>query len=132
MKRYVDEPDSAVVRRVLRNEALATSRLSEVEIASALMRRAREGALTPTDLRRAVGALRHDVAAIAVIEVDAEITAGAISLLARHRLRAGDSVQLASCLYLRRQVSEDVHLLAYDDRLNDAARAEGLLLRASR
>jgi hypothetical protein len=27
---------------------------------------------------------------------------------------------------------EDVHLLAYDDRLNDAARAEGLLPRASR
>jgi predicted nucleic acid-binding protein len=132
VKRYVDEPGSAVVRRLLLGPALATSRLTEVEIASALARRAREEGLAAVDLRRALGALRRDVASIAVIEVDAQVTGEAISLLTRHRLRAGDSVQLASCLHLRRQVDEDVHLLAYDERLNEVARAVGVLLSPAR
>jgi hypothetical protein len=50
----------------------------------------------------------------------------AVALLIRHQLRASDAVQLASCLHLRRLASTEVRLLAYDNRLNDAARAEGL------
>jgi hypothetical protein len=65
---------------------------------------------------------------IAVVELAPEITQAAIGLVARHPLRTGDSIQLASCLYLQRQVREEVHLLAYDERLNTAGRGEGLAL----
>ena len=37
-------------------------------------------------------------------------------------------MQLASCLYLQRETGERVPFAAFDERLNDAARAEGLTL----
>ena len=128
MKGYVDEPGSAGVRAFVARRPVATSRLSEVEIASALARRCREGTLTPRDLDRALAALHTDIGSIALVELVADVAQAAVALLARHPLRAGDSVQLASCLHLRRQATDEVRLLAYDARLNDAARAEGLAL----
>jgi predicted nucleic acid-binding protein len=56
------------------------------------------------------------------------VSADAQSLLLRHALRSGDAVQLASCLYLQRETGERVPFAAFDERLNDAARAEGLTL----
>lgn len=122
----MDEPGSPAVRAVLRRHPTATSRLSEVETASALVRRGGEGTLPRRDLERALAALDADIRLIVVIELTADIAGTARTLLARHPLRAGDSIQLASCLYLQRQVREEVRLLAYDERLNQAARAEGL------
>jgi predicted nucleic acid-binding protein len=46
VKRYVRETGSVVVRRLLATGIAATSRLSEVEVASGIVRRAREGAFT--------------------------------------------------------------------------------------
>ena len=79
-------------------------------------------------LDRALAALRADIDSIAVVELAAEVAQATVVLLARHPLRTGDSVQLASCLSLRRQVTEEVRFLGYDGRLNAAARAEGLAL----
>lgn len=127
MKRYVEEAGSATVRRVLTGQAVTTSRLSEVEVASALTRRCREGTLSRSGRDRALSAIPSDVAALYVVELSAEIARTSLALLARHPLRAGDAIQLASCLHLRREVDE-MQLLAYDARLNDAARVEGLPL----
>jgi hypothetical protein len=44
----------------------------------------------------------------------------------RLRRGAGDAIQLASCLYLQRELREAVPFVAFDQRLADAARAEGL------
>jgi predicted nucleic acid-binding protein len=127
-KRYVDEADSSVVRALLRDHPVATCRLSEVEVASALARRHREGTLSRVDLDRALSALRADVDAIALVELSVEVGRVALALLFRYPLRAGDSIQLASCLHLGRQTTEEIRILAYDRRLNDAARSEGLRL----
>jgi predicted nucleic acid-binding protein len=116
------------VRRLLASAAVATSRLSEVEVASALVRRCREGTLARHARDRALGALREDMAALWVIELGPEVAQTSVALLVRHPLRTGDGVQLASCLYLTRQVAAEVSLLAYDARLNEAARIEGLPL----
>jgi hypothetical protein len=43
-------------------------------------------------------------------------------------LRSSDAVQLASSLYLQREIGERILFAAFDDRLNSAARAEGLTL----
>jgi predicted nucleic acid-binding protein len=128
VKRYVEEPGSRTVRRLLASGPAATSRLSEVEVASALARRCREGTLLRRERDRALSALRTDVAALWVVELMPEVAQASVALLARHPLRTGDGVQLASCLYLRLQIAEDVSLLAYDARLNEAARAEGVSL----
>lgn len=128
VKRYVREQGSAKVRRLITSAAPATSRLSEVEVASALGRLAREGAFSVAERDRALAALDADLAAILVVELTAEITARARTLLQRYELRAGDAIQLASCLYLQEQLGEDVQLVAFDRRLAKAVRGEGLSL----
>lgn len=126
MKRYVREPGAVSVRRLLKAAPAAASRLSEVEVASALVRRAREGAFSIEERNRALASLSDDFATLIIVEFTPEITAGARALLVRHRLRAGDAVQLASCLYLQREMSQPLPFVAFDDRLEDAARHEGL------
>ena len=128
MKRYVREPGAVSVRRLLKADPAATSRLSEVEVASALVRRAREGAFTVAERDRALASLAGDVAALIIVEFTPEITADARALLLRYRLRAGDAVQLASCLYLQREMRQPLPFVAFDDRLAKAARHEGLTL----
>jgi len=131
VKRYVEEADSATVRRLLRTGAVVTSRLSEIEVASALTRRCREGTLARHERDRALAALPTDTATVYVVELTREVAQAAVALLARHSLRTGDAIQLASCLYLRLHAADEVQLLAYDNRLNDAAKAEGVPLFAS-
>jgi len=126
MKRYVREKGSMKVRRLISSDTPATSRLSEVEVASALERRAREGAFSAAERDRALAALDTDLPAIVVVELTPEITAKARTLLRRHSLRAGDAIQLASCLYLQEQLGEAIAMVAFDDRLTAAARREGL------
>ena len=126
MKRYVREPGAVAVRRFLKSDSGAASRLSEVEVASALVRRAREGAFTVAERDRALASLADDLATLIIVEFTPEITADARALLTRHRLRAGDAVQLASCLYLQRELSQPLPFVAFDDRLAEAAGHEGL------
>ena len=127
-KRYVQEAGSAGVRRQLRTGRIATSRLSAIEVASALARREREGAFPAAQRDRALKRLDADLAAWILLELTAELTADAQMLLIRHSLRSGDAVQLASCLYLQRETGERISFAAFDDRLATAARAEGLTL----
>jgi predicted nucleic acid-binding protein len=121
-KRYVREKGSLKVRRLLASDLPATSRYSAVEITSALARRAREGDISAEDCERAVTALSEDLTAMLVVELTPEVVMRAQELLQRHSLRAGDAVQLASCLQLRDEVKEAVALVAFDDRLVTAAR----------
>lgn len=127
-KRYVREKGTVKVRRLLSSDRGATSRYSAVEIASALARRTREGALSETERDRALAALGEDMAAFLIVELSNDITTRAQALLRRHVLRAGDAVQLASCLQLREELDDDVGLVAFDDRLVAAARKERVRL----
>jgi uncharacterized protein len=127
-KRYVQEAGSANVRRQLRTGRVATSRLSAIEVASALARRQREGAFTTAERDRALKRLNADLHAWILVELTAELTADAQALLIRYGLRAGDAVQLASCLYLQRETAQRISFAAFDDRLSTAARAERLSL----
>jgi hypothetical protein len=126
VKRYVRERGTAKVRRLLTSDVPVTSRLSAVEIASALARRAREGAFSDAARDRAVAAVDADLASILVVELTAVIVARAQALLRRHELRAGDAIQLASCLYIQEALGEETSFVAFDDRLANAARLEGL------
>ena len=116
------------VRRLLKadSDSAAASRLSEIEVASALVRRAREGAFSAKERDRALASLERDFAALVIVELTPEIAAGARMLLLRHRLRAGDAVQLASCLYLQHEMSQPLPFVVFDDRLAEAARHEGI------
>jgi predicted nucleic acid-binding protein len=126
VKRYVWETGSPSVRRLLGSGIPATSRLSEIEVASGIIRRAREGAFPPAGRDRMLAALQRDLPAVAVVEMTPEVTAEARALLLRHSLPAGDAIQLASCLYIQRELGRPVPFVAFDRRLLEAAREEGL------
>ena len=128
MKRYVREAGGDRVRRWLASGTPAVSRLSEVEVAAALARRWREGAFASKERDRALSALASDLAAMTVVEIVPAVVQNARLLLLRHALRAGDALQLASCLYLRQAIGEAVAFAAFDGRLGEAAANEGLRL----
>lgn len=127
VKRYVRERGSTAIRRLLTSGTAATSRLSEIEVASAIVRRAREGSFASRARDRMLAALQDDLPALLVVELIPEIALDARSLLLRHALRAGDAIQLASYLYLRRELGQPVPFVGFDERLVDAARREGLI-----
>ncbi len=112
VKRYVREKGSAKVRRLISSDTPATSRLSEVEVASALERLTREGAIARAERDRAITALDTDLPSIVVVELTEGVCARAPGAPAR----AGDAIQLA----------EPIPMVVFDDRLLAAARQEGL------
>lgn len=128
VKGYVHEADGQKTRRLLTRGSVATSRLSFVEVASALGRLGREGRLSEDQCSAALAALTADAASVLVIELTDEIVSRAQALKQRHPLRAGDAIQLASCLYVRETVNPRTTLVSFDDRLNTAARLEGVRL----
>ena len=125
-KRYVAEPHSKAVSRLLSEGAAATGRLSEAEIASALGRRHREGSLTLAERNRLLEVMLQDMDSLYVVEISLEVSRLACRLLMRHRLRAGDALHLASALMLAAQAKLTVQFVAFDAALNKAAEKEGL------
>lgn len=99
------------------------------EIASAIARREREGALSAhvADGMR----LRLETLTAAWIEVapGEEVRGHARRLLLRHPLRAADALQLGAALTaVRGEPTPDVPFACFDRRLATAARAEGFRL----
>lgn len=126
VKRYVRELETDRVLALLSGATPVVSRLTEVEIASALARRLREGSLARDAHDSARASLMSDLQRISVLELSSTVVRRARDLVGRHPLRAGDALQLASCLEFRERVGAPVDLVAYDDRLVAAATAEGL------
>ena len=125
VKRYVREEGSARVARLLRTDSVAVSRLSEVEVASALARRAREGTLRVSDRDRALAAFERDLSRVIVVELTPVVVGRARTLVQRYSLRAADALQMASGLHLLDHLATEVPLVAFDARLIDAWRTEG-------
>jgi uncharacterized protein len=97
--------------------------LTEVEVASALSRRVREGMdlqdenLARTQFRLLLGRW---------IEVSSleSVRGRALRLLGTHNLRAADALQLAAALVFCDEQTESLPFVCLDDRLADAARKE--------
>ena len=127
VKRYVEEEHSDTVRRWLRSEICATSRLTEIEVASALARRCHEGAFSAADRDHVTGVLSRDLQGyIFRVELTPAVVRRGLGILHRHSLRAADALQLASALELREHLGSHVILVAFDDRLCRAAELEDL------
>ena len=124
-KSFVEEPETVVVKRLLEAPS-ATSRLSSVEVPSAIIRRARESR-TPADERdRALYALAHDLSELLIVELSPGVVTAANGILTRNRLRAADAIHLASCAWLSCEFGTDIPFVVFDERLRQAAQMEGL------
>lgn len=131
VKRYVRERGSAQVRTLLATQPIAVSRLSEVEVPSALIRLARHGRLAARSRDRALQAFVGDFPSWHIVELTPAVTALAHAMLRRHELRAGDAIQLASALWLHATVPV-AGVVAFDTRLVSAAKAERFAIRLGR
>jgi uncharacterized protein len=133
-KRYVRETGTAWIRALVAPDAahtLLTARITMVEVYSALARRKRAGSVLPADCDVAAQAFTaHSANDYDFVEFDLGIVRLARELLDRHPLRAYDAVQLASALIANRALLAaqlaPLMFLSADERLNAAAKAEGL------
>lgn len=123
----VEESASARVRRWLEDDAaIVTWAWTRVELASAVERRAREGAIDRRqrrELMARIEALR--TAWDEVVDLLA-VRSRALLLLARHPLRAADAAQLAAALLVADAGA--CSFVCLDERLALAAEQEGLLV----
>ena len=106
-------------------DAAAISRLSEVEVASALARRTRIGDVTPEERDVALATLERDLASFVVVELVPDVASRARTLLNAYSLRASDAIQLASFHLLRERLGHNVPFVAFDERLVGVARESG-------
>jgi predicted nucleic acid-binding protein len=124
-KRYVFEPGTAMVRATLRSHAAVVARITYAELAAAVARASRMGAITEAQRDAILARLTLDFSRLQVIELRASMLAIVPELVVRHPLRGYDAVQLATALHVRAS-GTSVELWSTDETLRVAALAEGL------
>jgi predicted nucleic acid-binding protein len=124
VKLVVDEDGSDVAARVWDEvDAVATSRLSEAEVAAALSAATRAGRLSAPAVRRARRDWVEMWSACRVVELAPAVAARAAELSASLVLGGADAVHLASALTLG---GADPVMVTWDRRLHAASMAAGL------
>ena len=126
-KRYTGEPEGRLVARLLDHHEVALSRLSEVEVTSALARLEREGAIKRREMEATIHIMLSEFAFWRVVDIDPEVTALAREVAGRHPLRANEAIQLATALLIERRFGKRLDgFVVFDRRLATAARGEDL------
>lgn len=98
-KRYLDEPGSETVQRILRDAtALGISIVCIPEVVSSLSRRRRERKLSRDAYATVKAAFLEDVRDCEVVNVTDDVLRRAIDALERHPLRAMDALHVGSAI----------------------------------
>ena len=103
--------------------------LTPVECHSAFQRRSREKPIARNATQAALGRLDAFCEDVDQISATDPVRRRAIRLLTTHALRAGDSLQLAAALVWCEENPQGERFMCLDDRLREAARAEGFDVR---
>ncbi|MDP1604123.1 MAG: type II toxin-antitoxin system VapC family toxin [Legionella sp.] len=131
LKLFLNEQHSEKVRGWIDAASLVSvCRIALPEAMSAVERRFRSGDLSQDDRDRTVDRIAGDWGDFLALDFD-EQKAGQLAL--RHGLRALDAIQLAAAGLLTGGDKEDLAVFSsFDDRLNQAARTEGLRVLTAR
>lgn len=126
LKTYYDEAGSSLALRLWNSAELAcASVLLAPEVLATVARKRREGDPPATE-RRVTEQFRVDWISILPIGIDSEVLGYCADLLQRHALRGADTVHLASALYLKSVMRQQVQFASGDLVLIRAAEMEGL------
>lgn len=126
VKRFVAEKSSAFVDHILRrHRPISTSRLSYLEICSCFARLKRQGDLSEKAHASATKQFEKEFLSYRKIELTAELIVSARTCIEKHPLRSLDAIQLASAARLKEIAGVSVIFAGADQRLLDAAAAEG-------
>jgi predicted nucleic acid-binding protein len=120
------EPSTTEVEAILRDDPDPVFWWgTAIECASALAGAARQGRLSPHDLRTALATLRAIREFAFEVEPVEEVRSRAMRLLSVHPLRSADALQLAAALVWCREQTAGAGFVSLDDRLRAAAVREG-------
>lgn len=134
VKRYVDETGSNWVRTLVdpaQDNLISIAEVTRAEVASALARRTREGAITLDERDELLMTFQaHCATQYRLAPTEHAVVNLAVDLTQRHPLRAYDAVQLATALVVNNSlVTHALPPLVFvsaDDGLLAAVQAEGL------
>ena len=127
VKNYVLEDGSSFVAKLLlENINNATSKLTYAEILSALVRRTRNGDLSLQKMREVINKFEDDWNRLLVVDLHNDILPAIKRAIEKHQLKASDSIHLASAIWLKTSLKEDIVFASSDINLLKAARKERL------
>lgn len=123
----VPERTTAVVARLLRSDPeIVVAWTATIECVSACVRRHRERIASDVQLAGALNRLRHLSDHWNIAEPTNLLRSAAEKLVARHALRTGDAIQIASATVAAEGVDGALDFVCFDRRLALAATTEGL------
>jgi predicted nucleic acid-binding protein len=125
-KKYIKETGSDEVIKIVAGEVVATSKLTYPEMISTMVRRNRAGDISGKELSELFGIFEDDYNYFALIDFSDELLAMVKTVVMRHFLKAADGIHLASALWLKNLINENVIFVASDMNLLKAAEIEGL------
>jgi uncharacterized protein len=105
---------------------VSSSLVAYAETLAALAIAQRTARITGPEYRRLVAEFQRDWPSMVALDVDRPLVVRAGDLTERHPLRGFDAIHLASALRLQDEIEDAVTFSAFDGRLNEAARSEGL------
>lgn len=133
LKLYVREEGRELVREAIgAAEGAATSTVAYAEARAGLARRLREDDFTDEEHRRIVERLSDEWRRYARLAVSNLLAYRAGFLAERHGLRGFDAIHLASAVQFSENTDDSLEFLAFDGRLNDAAREASLIVYGGR
>lgn len=131
-KRYVQEAGTAWVRGLTHRRSgnqIFLARITIVEVTAAVARRRGGKTITSAKASSLLSRFRKHLAGrYTILELAPALLGDAATLADQHELRAYDAVQLAAALELNRVSQGGVVLVSADKELNEAAKAEGLVI----
>jgi predicted nucleic acid-binding protein len=127
VKIYIDEPGSAsVIELLAQATTIGTALVTRAEVAAALAKATRLGALSRSDVEPSLTRFREHWSNFLRLNVSETIVAQADELAWARGLRGYDALHLASALSWQAALDERLTLGTYDRQLWQAGREAGL------
>ena len=127
IKRYFQEAFSEDVSfRWRQSEAVVTSAVAYAETLATIFRKKNESHLPDRVVEKIVSAFQKDWSAFILVEVKNDLNDYIDKVVQNHSLRGFDAIHLASALIIHEKLPHDFFFACFDQKLNHAARTEGL------
>lgn len=127
VKRYFEEKYSSEVIRAWESAlAISTSAVAYAELVAAVYRKAAEARARKSLIQRILRAFQEDWSSFVIVEADNRLNETIHKVIDSHNLRGFDAIHLASALAVGSVITDDFLFACYDERLRQAAQAEGL------
>ena len=127
VKKYFKEKNSSEVISAWKSSiGIATSAVAYAELLAAVYRKAAETRVRKAHFQSVVRNFQEDWSSFIIVEVDNRLNETIHKVIANHGLRGFDAIHLASALAIGSAVVDNFIFACYDERLRQAAQAEGV------